>query len=159
MKSNSAVENLFWLDRSWFEKRISQQEAESFCRDLARQHYENFTVVSFLLPRKLRQHFANVYSYCRVADDLADELGDPQRSLERLEEWEEHLNRCYAGDCSHPVFVALQSTIRQFDIPKQPFADLLKAFRQDQSQTRYQSWEDLLGYCRYSANPVGRLGL
>ncbi len=159
MKSNGAVENPFWLDRSWFEKRVTQQEAEAFCRDLARRHYENFTVISFLLPRQLRQHFSNLYAYCRVSDDLADEFDDPQKSLARLEEWEEHLERCYKGESTHPVFVALGSTIRQFDIPKEPFADLLRAFRQDQLQTRYQTWEELLGYCRCSANPVGRLVL
>jgi len=159
MKSSGAVEDLFWLDRSWFAKRVSRQEAEAFCRDLACRHYENFTVISFLLPRRLRQHFSNVYAYCRVSDDLADEAGDAKRSLASLQEWQEHLDRCYAGEASHPVFVALQSTIRQFDIPKDPFADLLKAFRQDQIQTRYRTWEALLGYCRYSANPVGRLVL
>lgn len=159
MKSSGAVENLFWLDRRWFERRINEDQAARFCRDLARSHYENFTVASLLLPSSLRQHFANVYAYCRVSDDLADELTDPDSSMSRLREWEEHLDRCYGGEAVHPVFVALRSTIREFEIPKQPFADLLVAFRQDQSKVRYDSWEDLLDYCKYSANPVGRLVL
>jgi len=159
MKNSSALGNLFWLDRRWYEKGISRQEAEAFCRALARHHYENFTVVSFLLPRGLRQHFANIYAYCRVADDLADELRDPQTSLDRLDEWRDHLYRCYAGQTVHPVFVALQPTIERFDIPRDPFENLLKAFRQDQIQMRYSTWQDLLGYCENSANPVGRLVL
>src|SRR6058998_3310616 len=159
MKSNGAVENLFWLDRSWYSKGVSQREAEAFCRALARSHYENFTVISFLLPRRLRQHFANVYAYCRVSDDLADETRDPQRALQLLDEWNEHLNLCYQGKAIHPVFVALGSTIREFQIPKQPFEDLLAAFRQDQTKSRYRTWQELLDYCRNSANPVGRLVL
>src|SRR6266545_2508005 len=151
MKSNGAVDNLFWLDRSWYSKGVTQKEAEAFCRALARRHYENFTVVSFLLPRRLRQHFANVYAYCRVSDDLADEIGDRERALARLAEWGRHLDRCYEGEATHPVFVALAATIREFDIPKGPFADLLVAFRQDQFQTRYRTWQELLGYCANSA--------
>jgi len=159
MKSNGAVENLFWLDHSWYSKGVTQKEAEAFCRALARRHYENFTVISFLLPRRLRQHFANVYAYCRVSDDLADETGDPQQALRFLDEWNEHLNLCYQGKAIHPVFVALGSTIREFQIPRQPFEDLLTAFRQDQTMSRYATWQELLDYCRNSANPVGRLVL
>src|SRR5262245_19614515 len=159
MKNSSALGNSFWLDRRWYQKGISRQQAEAFCRAVARHHYENFTVISFLLPRGLRQHFANVYAYCRVSDDLADELGDPHTSLDRLDEWREHLDHCYAGQAVHPVFVALQSTIERFDIPQAPFENLLKAFRQDQIQIRYSSWQGLLGYCENSANPVGRMVL
>jgi squalene synthase HpnC len=107
----------------------------------------------------LRQHFCNVYAYCRISDDLGDEVGDPSASLQLLEQWEAELDACYGGSPRHPVFVALAETVRKFEIPKQPFADLLSAFRQDQTVTRYATFEDLLGYCRYSANPVGHLVL
>ena len=134
-------------------------EAERYTYWLATHHYENFHVVSWMLPRHLRRHFYNVYAYCRWADDLGDEVADPARALELLNWWESELNLCYEGRPSHPVFVALAPTIREFDIPPEPFHDLLTAFRQDQTIHRYATWEDLLGYCRYSANPVGRLVL
>ena len=134
-------------------------EAEQYTRWLATHHYENFHVVSWMLPRRLRRHFYNVYAYCRWADDLGDEVGDAARALELLDWWENELNLCYEGRPSHPVFVALAPTIRAFDIPAQPFRDLLTAFRHDQTVHRYPTWEDVLGYCRYSANPVGRLVL
>jgi squalene synthase HpnC/squalene synthase HpnD len=134
-------------------------EAERYTRHLATSHYENFNVVSWLLPKRLHQHFYNLYAYCRWADDLGDEVADPKRSLELLGWWEEELRNCYAGKPSHPVFVALAGTIRACDIPVQPFADLLVAFRQDQVVHRYATWEEMIGYCRYSANPVGWLVL
>jgi squalene synthase HpnC/squalene synthase HpnD len=134
-------------------------EAERYCRWLATHHYENFTVVTRLLPRRLRQHFYNVYAYCRWADDLGDEVGDPARALELLDGWERELHDCYAGKPSHPVFVALRHTLTSCEIPISPFADLLVAFRQDQTVRRYPTWDRLLEYCRYSANPVGRLVL
>jgi squalene synthase HpnC len=137
----------------------SLNESRDYCRRLARSHYENFTVASWLLPRHLRQHFYHVYAYCRWSDDLADETGDPAQSLELLAWWEDQLRQCYRGHARHPVFVALAETIREFQIPVDPFADLLVAFRQDQRVTRYETFEDLLGYCRNSANPVGRLVL
>ena len=134
-------------------------EAQEYCRRLARSHYENFSVATWFLPERLRQHFFNIYAYCRISDDLGDEVGDPQASLEMLDQWQAELDACYAGNPRHPVFVALLETVRKFDIPKQTFDDLLKAFRQDQTVTRYDRFEDLLGYCRYSANPVGHLVL
>ena len=134
-------------------------EAGRYTRWLATHHYENFHVASWLLPARLQQHFYNVYAYCRWADDLGDEIADPARALKLLDEWEEELAQCYAGRPSHPVFVALLPTIRAFDIPIEPFRDLLAAFRQDQVVKRYESWDQLLEYCRYSANPVGRLVL
>src|SRR6266704_2748564 len=137
----------------------SQQEAQSYCERLARSHYENFSVATWFLPKGLRQHFFNVYAYCRISDDLGDETGDPSASLHLLDEWEAELNACYEGAPRHPVFVALAGTVRDFDIPRQTFADLLTAFRQDQTSTRYQTFDDLLGYCRNSANPVGHLVL
>jgi len=134
-------------------------EAREYCRRLARRHYENFSVASWFLPAHLRQHFFNVYAYCRIADDLGDEVGDASVALRLLEEWAGELDACYQGNPRHPVFVALAETVAQFEIPKQTFADLLTAFRQDQVVSRYPSFDDLLGYCRYSANPVGRLVL
>ena len=137
----------------------SLEDAYAYCERLARSHYENFSVATWFLPKRLRQHFYNVYAYCRISDDLGDETGNCKASLQLLDEWECELNACYQGDPRHPVFVALAETVRQFDIPKQTFADLLTAFRQDQRITRYEKFDDLLGYCRYSANPVGHLVL
>lgn len=134
-------------------------EAERYTRRLATHHYENFNVVSWLLPKHLQQHFYNVYAYCRWADDLGDEIADPQRALKLLDDWEQELRDCYADHASHPVFVALRQTVRACGIPMEPFSDLLVAFRQDQTVHRYANWSDLLLYCRYSANPVGRLVL
>ena len=133
--------------------------AQDYTRWLATHHYENFNVVSWLLPKELHQHFYNLYAYCRWADDLGDEIPDTQRALELLDWWEQELNDCYAGRPSHPVFIALCETILAKDIPKQPFADLLRAFRQDQIVKRYPTWDAVLNYCVYSANPVGRLVL
>jgi len=141
------------------EQAPTRADAQEYCRSLARSHYENFSVATWFLPQRLRQHFFNVYAYCRISDDLGDEVGDPDASLEMLDQWQSDLDACYAGTPRHPVFVALAETVRKFDIPKEPFDDLLKAFRQDQTVTRYESFEDLLGYCRYSANPVGHLVL
>lgn len=135
------------------------QEARDYCRKLARSHYENFSVATWFLPARLRQDFFNVYAYCRISDDLGDEVEDSSASLLLLNEWEGELNACYEGRPRHPVFVALAETVQKFEIPKQEFADLLTAFRQDQAVTRYESFADLLGYCRYSANPVGHLVL
>ena len=137
----------------------SPESAQQYTRWLATHHYENFNVVSWLLPKDLHQHFYNLYAYCRWADDLGDEIPDHSRALELLDWWEQELDACYQGHPSHPVFVALRKTIVAKDIPKQPFADLLKAFRQDQTVKRYPTWDAMVGYCVFSANPVGRLVL
>ncbi len=142
------------LQRAW-----SPEASRSYTRWLATNHYENFHVVSFLLPKRLHQDFYNVYSYCRWADDLGDEIGDTAESLRLLEWWRRELDAMYGGRATHPVFVALQPTIRQYRIPREPFSDLIDAFVQDQTVTRYRDWEELYGYCRCSANPVGRLVL
>lgn len=137
----------------------SLEEARAYCERLAKSHYENFSVATWFLPKRLRQHFYNVYAYCRISDDLGDEVGNPQQSLELLDQWEGQLNSCYAGSPKHPVFVALKETVEQFGIPKFEFSDLLIAFRQDQTVRRFETFDDVLGYCRYSANPVGHLVL
>ena len=143
------------------QRRPSLVEAQEYCQNLAESHYENFTVVSWLLPKELRQHFCNVYAYCRWADDLADETGDPDRSSVLLDWWERQLDDCYAPGheslLRHPVFIALTETVRRFEIPSEPFRDLLSAFRQDQRVMQYETAEDVIEYCRRSANPVGRM--
>jgi squalene synthase HpnC len=138
---------------------MSLRKGRRYCRRLARRHYENFTVVSLLIPSHLRQHIYNIYAYCRWADDLADESGSPQMGLALLDWWEHQLRECYQGRAVHPVFVALDDTIHRFGIPMDSLVDLLVAFRQDQRQSRYETFDQLLNYCRYSANPVGRLVL
>jgi squalene synthase HpnC len=135
------------------------EEARAWCRHLAETHYENFHVASWFLPKVLRPHFHSIYAYCRVSDDLGDEVGSTAQALALLDLWGRELDACYEGRARHPVFVALKQTIDACSIPKEPFADLLTAFRQDQTVKRYASTEEVLGYCRYSANPVGRLVL
>jgi len=134
-------------------------EARAWCKHLAETHYENFHVASWFLPEQLRPHFHSIYAYCRVSDDLGDEVGDRDAALAILDMWAGELDACYQGVTRHPVFVALAETIRACGIPKEPFADLLVAFRQDQKKTRFENLQDVLDYCRYSANPVGRLVL
>ncbi len=158
-----AVKSLGWnaLPESYRipESAPSLAEAQAYCQQLTQSHYENFSVATWFLPARLRQHFYNVYAYCRISDDLGDEVGDAQQSLELLDQWEAELNACYHGAPRHPVFVALAETVRQFNIPQHEFSDLLIAFRQDQAVTRFETFNDVLTYCRYSANPVGHLVL
>jgi squalene synthase HpnC len=135
------------------------EDALAYTRWLATHHYENFQVVSFLLPKRLHQDFYNVYSFCRWADDLGDEVGDTAESLRLLQWWREQLRGMYAGNASHPVFVALKGTVQRHELPEILFDDLIKAFEHDQTVTRYRNFEELFQYCRYSANPVGRLVL
>jgi squalene synthase HpnC len=137
----------------------TKSEAEQYTRWLATHHYENFHVVSFLLPKRLHQDFYNVYAFCRWADDLGDEIGDPVESLRLLAWWGKELEAMYAGAVQHPVFVALEDTVHKHDLPIQLFSDLISAFEQDQRVTRYANWDELFAYCRCSANPVGRLVL
>ncbi len=141
------------------QRTYSLSEAEAYTRWLATHHYENFHVVSFLLPPHLHQDFYNVYSFCRWADDLGDELGDRQESLRMLAWWRQQLQAMYRGDVQHPVFVALQGTAQRRQLPIEPFDDLIQAFEQDQVKSRYANWAELEDYCRRSANPVGRLVL
>jgi squalene synthase HpnC len=141
-------------DRAW-----GRDESLAYTRWLATHHYENFQVVSFLLPKRLHQDFYNVYSFCRWADDLGDEIGDTHESLRLLSWWRGELQAMYAGEARHPVFVALRDTAARHHLPIAPFDDLIRAFEQDQTVTRYRDFPQLLEYCRYSANPVGRLVL
>ncbi|MGI8982076.1 MAG: squalene synthase HpnC [Pirellulaceae bacterium] len=139
---------------------LSLKEARAYCRQLTREQYENFSVSHFLLPRELRQHFCNLYAYCRWADDLADEIVPQKESLKLLDWWESQVIALYGGNApTHPVFIALVDTVHEFTLPRDPLLDLLSAFRQDQTKIRYATFEELLDYCRRSANPVGRLVL
>jgi squalene synthase HpnC len=143
------------MNRVW-----SLDESLAYTRWLATHHYENFQVVSFLLPKRLHQDFYNVYSFCRWADDLGDEIGNTAESLRLLAWWRGELDAMYANELTrHPVFVALRGTAQQHGLPIEPFADLVTAFEQDQTVTRYRDFDHLLEYCRSSANPVGRLVL
>jgi squalene synthase HpnC len=142
------------LSRSW-----TLEEAERYTRWLATSHYENFHVVSFLLPKRLHQDFYNVYAFCRWGDDLGDEIPDKAEALRLLEWWRQLLDAMYQGEAWHPVYVALEGTARKYGLPRQLFADLIRAFMQDQTVGRYNTWEELYGYCQGSANPVGRLVL
>jgi squalene synthase HpnC len=134
-------------------------EAMAYCQRLATEHYENFSVVTRLAPREIRPHLSTVYAYCRWSDDLADEMGSPDKALPLLDWWRGELEECFAGRVRHPVFRALRQTITQFSLSKRPFEDLLTAFVQDQQVTRYASDAELLDYCARSANPVGRIVL
>ena len=142
-------------------ERPTLAEAQAWCHQLATSHYENFHVATFFLPRKVRPHFESIYAYCRVADDLGDEVADPAIALRLLDAWGSMLDECYDTPerSMHPVFVALHETIRECGVPRQLFADLLHAFRMDQVKPTYDTWDELLVYSHYSANPVGRLVL
>jgi squalene synthase HpnC len=132
--------------------------AREYCQQFGQRFQENFTVTSWLLPRELRPHFQAVYAFCRWADDLGDEFPHEQ-ALSLLQWWNEQLDSCLVQTPTHPVFAALAPTIREFDIPVQLFRDLLIAFVQDQNRKRYATVNELLQYCQYSANPVGRIVL
>jgi squalene synthase HpnC len=135
-------------------------DALAYTHWLSTNHYENFHIVSALLPRRLHQDFYNVYSFCRWADDLGDEMGDTAESLRLLDWWRKQLHACYAGgDVTHPVFIALRQTAARHDLPIAPFDNLITAFIQDQTITRYRDWDAVDAYCVNSANPVGRLVL
>jgi squalene synthase HpnC len=137
----------------------SVADAEAWTAHLARQHYENFPVISLLLPRSLRQDFCNIYAFCRIADDLADEMGNDAASLYWLNELRNRVMRCYDGQTEGKLATALGGTIARYDIPMEPFLNLISAFEQDQKVKRYDDFPQLLDYCRRSADPVGRLVL
>lgn len=140
-------------------KRPDLPQSRRYCAHVARSHYENFTVASLLLPRRLVRHFHAVYAYCRWSDDLADETAGGDEALALIDWWRGELLKCCDGEPRHPVMIALRETIRRFAIPREPFLNLLVAFEQDQRVKSYRTFEELLGYCRNSANPVGHLVL
>jgi len=133
--------------------------AEDYCARLTRGHYENFPVASFLVPRDLRPAVRAIYAFARTADDFADEPEHEGRRLALLDAWERLLRSAFAGRAEHPVFVALAQAVERHRLPLRPFLDLLAAFRQDVTKTSYDTWDELVGYCRLSADPVGRLML
>jgi squalene synthase HpnC len=140
-------------------QRCTTTDALDYTRWLATHHYENFHLVSFLLPKALHQDFYNVYSFCRWADDLGDEIEDKEESLRLLAWWRGELIAMYEGETSHPVFAALRDTVERHQIPIDPFDRLIRAFEQDQRVSRYATFDEVFEYCRNSANPVGHLVL
>lgn len=143
------------LDQPWPGGR-----AHAYCEHLARTHYENFHMGSLLLPRRLKPWFFSMYAYCRWSDDLSDEAASPDQGRRDLLQFGEWVEATWRGaPPNHPVFVALADTLTRFDLPKQPFLDLLRAFKWDLDKTRWNDFNELLEYCRYSANPVGRIVL
>ena len=136
-------------------------EAQAWCRHLATTHYENFHVATWFLPKRARPHFESIYAFSRAADDLGDEVADRETATRLLGEWRTMLDECYGNPAAsmHPVFVALHQTIVETGVPKQLFADLISAFEMDQVVIMHQSLDDLIGYSKLSANPVGRLVL
>ncbi len=159
--TSNAAQAIFWADLAkWGPDQppsaCDLPFALKHCRLIARSHYENFTVVSWFLPRSLRQDFYNFYAYCRWSDDIADEV-EEHRRLPLLNWWQQQLALCFSGRPAHPVMLALQQTIQRHHIPSEPLEDLLSAFRQDQTIVRYKDEQELTDYCRRSANPVGRV--
>ena len=161
---------------AYIDKKL--EKSYKFCRELATSHYENFTVASLLIPKNKRDNIYAIYAYCRIVDDIGDEASsdfpfltdlnvevnweewsESERRLHLLDYWESQLTLCYTGTPSNPVMYALQDTILSFEIPITPFIKLISANRLDQAQHRYETFENLLNYCEYSANPVGQIFL
>ncbi|MGH9821748.1 MAG: squalene synthase HpnC [Blastocatellia bacterium] len=155
---SSAIDGPLAGGRTW-----SLHDSYDYCREIATSHYENFPVGSILVPKRLRRHFYSIYAFARISDDFADEgyaegYSEPDR-LSWLSRWGEMLAETYSGIVSHPVFVALGDTAERFELPISLFRDLLSAFSQDVRVNRYKTFDELLDYCRRSANPIGRLVL
>ncbi len=134
-------------------------QARQFCKKYTKSHYENFTVASWFLPHDIREHFYPIYSFCRWADDLGDQSASNSIALSGLDDWQSQLSDCYNGVAEHPIFIALKPTVDEFAIPQSLFSDLIAAFKRDQTQKSYSTRQQLLDYCRLSANPVGRIVL
>lgn len=133
-----------------------------YCEEITKNHYENFPVASLLLPKEKRKYIYSIYAFARAADDFADEpgiLSGSDKRLALIDEWNGKLKDCYNGKTYDPIFIALGKTIEDCNIPIEPLDNLLKAFRQDVWKSRYANFDELLGYCKNSANPVGRLVL
>lgn len=153
------------------------EKAYSHCEQMAKSHYENFPVGSLLIPKDKRPHVWSIYAFARSADDFADEnyplrsdfpnedawraclLEQESERLAKLNEWQQWLLDCAEGKATHPIFIALGHTIRELNIPLPLLVDLLTAFKMDVTKRRHENWEEVLYYCRHSANPVGRLVL
>jgi squalene synthase HpnC len=135
----------------------SENRAYEYCEEFARAHHESFPVASHFVPAEIRPHLIAVYAFARAADDFADEPEYEGRRDEALDAWHEELHRCFHGEATHPVFVALQDTIDKRGLPLPPFEDLLAAFRMDMQVKRYSTFTTLRGYTARSADPVGRL--
>lgn len=151
--------------------------AYQHCEQMAKSHYENFPVGSLLIPKAKRPHVWSIYAFARSADDFADEnyplrkdfpdeaawrqkiIEEESARLSKLEDWERQLREAAEGKATHPIFIALGNTIQELKIPLQFLVDLLTAFKMDVTKRRYQNWEEVLYYCKHSANPVGRLVL
>ena len=141
-------------------KYWSPEDGFRYCETIARSHYENFPVASRFIPKEIRKHIWTIYAFARIADDFADEPGFTlAERMDNLNQWEEYLDECYTGNPTHRVFAALAETVDRFQIPFELFQNLLTAFRADVTVKRYGSFEDLLAYCRNSANPIGRMVL
>lgn len=154
---NIVVEDLTRFGPGTSSVPMDIRNAKNYCKSLARRHYENFSIASYLVPAAIRQDFYNIYAYCRWSDDLADEIGNTEDSLLLLDWWRTELRACFSGTATHPVFVALKETIVKHALSIDPFEKLLDAFVQDQTVTRYASQMQVMDYCRGSANPVGRI--
>jgi hydroxysqualene synthase len=141
-------------------KYWSSEDGFRYCETIARKHYENFPVASRFVPKDLRKYIWAIYAFARIADDYADEPGFTiAERMDNLNQWEQYLDECYSGNPAHRVFAALAETVERFQIPIELFQNLLTAFRADVSIRRYETYEDVLAYCRNSANPIGRLVL
>ena len=137
--------------------QVSVSEAFAYCERMAKSHYENFTVASFLLPREKRKHMYSIYAFCRYTDDIGDEAKGDRLAL--LDKWEHDLELCFSGTPTTIPMVALQQTVQEFRMPKELFTRIIKANRMDQGSGRFETYADVLNYCEYSANPVGRMVL
>jgi squalene synthase HpnC len=141
-------------------KYWSAEDGFRYCETIARSHYENFPVASRFVSKELRKYVWTIYAFARIADDYADEPGfTVAERMDNLNQWEQYLDECYNGNPTHRVFAALAEIVERFQIPQELFRNLLTAFRADVTIKRYGTYEDVLAYCRNSANPVGRLVL
>ena len=140
--------------------KLTKAQAYQHCMRIAQQHYENFPTASRLIHRKLRPAVAAIYAFARAADDMADEgNATAAKRLKQIDAWESLLERCSEEEIDHPVFLALGDAINTFHLPVESLHDLLIAFRMDVSIHSYATQDELMFYCRHSANPVGRLML